>query len=501
MLIERNSSLVIFILIVILICILIYTIIVGNQKEKQLKLLNEQRQALHKFSVDIEFNPFPRKINVSNKYDCNAENLRLCDINDSSTLFGCKELIVRCHHFDKDIEYVRNNISTTIPANKTPNEGYALSITVISEACNAYHGDLTLVALDTETNEYMLLCICKNPGYIGNTNILGNCSTPFICNGRIDDINKPLNKIHCKCSEIEKATRYDDGLPVCKEMTVNDANNALEDWTHLVPWSSNRVLQIANFNPTITDNLHVKYLLDPCRNSLDRPTFEIRNGKFDAIANTCHFTDFGFPVSNGMLRFKPIDSDNTENLISNDGALSTSKYMFIRFSDNIAGKRRIYGLGLTNLKQAIATGGTTSVVVVPPNGLLMGDQRQINISTARQMIAPKCSVFWPFYHCRMTENFGHKEHGLSVGGYEECPQSLLWKKEEWNDANETFRYGVPFKLYSPSLDNRHFLKWPSTRNYGIVWVSSTSSRYPYQKSGIVQFESPESYNIHKSVVT
>lgn len=493
-----DNTFILLTLIVILLCILVYTIVVGYGKTKHLNAIKHQQQSIPQFSVDIHFDPFPQKVDISNQHDCNAENLRLCDINDATTLFGCKELVVRCHHFDKDTEYIRNNVSTTIPANKKPNEGYALAITVISDACNAYHGDLTLVALNTESREYMLICLCKNPGYIGNKDILGNCTTPFICNGQIDNINKPLAEINCACRNTEQSSRYADGVPVCKELLVHEANSRYQDWSHLVTWSSNRLLATTNFNPTITDNINSSVLLDPCRNAIDKPTEHIPNGHFDSILNTCNFTNYGYPISNGLLRFKD-PNDTKQDLISNDAALSTSHYNYIRFSDNIAGKRRIYGLGLANLKQSIFN-RDTPVTVIPPSGLLMGRNNQINITTKNQMIAPRCTALWPTYHCRMDEYYDHRQQNLPVPGHSEIPPTFLWNTDEWNTSEETFRYGVPFVLNAPSVNNERFLRMKNTKQYGVVWVLPNAYA-PYNRNGILQFQDSDAFEIHKRVVT
>lgn len=480
-------------LVVILLCILVYTIAVGYGKIKK-----QNQQNIPRFSVDIHFDPFPQKVDVNNQHYCNAENLRLCDMNDPTTLFGCKELVVRCHHFDKNTEYIRNNVSTTIPANTKPNEGYALAITIISEACNAYHGDLTLVALDAESLEYMLICLCKNPGYIGNKDILGNCTTPFICNGQIDDIDKPLSEINCKCGNTEQSQRYADGVPVCRELLVHEANARYKDWSHLISWSSDRLLATTNFNATISDNINSSILLDPCRNALDNPTKHIPNSQFDPIQKTCLFKNFGYPVSNGMLRFNDT-TDGKQDLISNDAALSTSHYNFIRFGDNIAGKRRIYGLGLSGLEQSIFN-RDTPVIVIPPTGLLMGSNNQINITTNRQMIAPRCTATWPTYHCQMDEYYDHRQQSLPVAGHREIPPLFIWDTEEWNTSEETFRYGVPFVLNAPSINNERFLKMQNTKQYGVLWVAPNAPP-PYNRSGILQFKDAEAFKIHKNVIT
>jgi hypothetical protein len=94
-----------------------------------------------------------------------------------------------------------NGEKILIPKNNDANEGYAMSIGHLADACNPYHGDLVLIAADNDGRDHMLVCQCKNPGFIGNDHILGNCEDVRICDdGKIDDINRPLAMINCVCS-------------------------------------------------------------------------------------------------------------------------------------------------------------------------------------------------------------------------------------------------------------------------------------------------------------
>lgn len=485
-----------FILIAIVILLLIYVIILIYKKVTPFQFTPK---SIPHFSIDHQFNPYPATININNKYDCNADSLRKCTLDDETTLFGCKELIVRCHHFDKDIEYMNNGISKIIPKNETANEGYALAITTIIDACNPYHGDLTLVTVNENSNEYMLVCTCKNPGYIGNEDILGNCTTVFICNGKIDDINKTLDRINCVCDVRQKSLRYDDGLPVCKSMTVKDANALYDDWTNLVPFNSTRQIETDKYNPTISGNLKTTRLLDPCRNSLHDTTIAIPNGKYDSINGRCTVLDYGLPISNGTLLHHPIDDSEKITAISSDCVLATEKYRRVRVSDNIAGVRRISaivvsGLPFTNdLKK-------TEVVVVPKAGISVGGNGQINITAfAKLFFAPQCYGDWPSYFCSIQQYYDHDESTLPYPGHRECPGAFLWGQELWTNSESLVSNGVKFNNNGLYFNNDAFRKINSIKPYGVQWAIDQKDYADL--SGLISFVSNDDFHKHREVMT
>lgn len=275
-----------------------------SKRPEGLRLHDTEREARRapRFSTSLRFDPYPSTVNIENRYDCNADSLRRCLVDDPTTLFGCRELAVRCVHFDKDTEYRSNGSSRTIPKNARPEEGYALALTTLMESCNPYHGDPVLVAANAESNEYMLLCQCKNPGYIGNVHLLGACDTPFVCNGKVESLDRPLDQVECKCGPAETTKRYADGMPICKRLLVWEANARYDDWSSLVQWKSPRMLETRHFNPTIRDNVRSSVLLDPCSNSVHDTSVAIPNGQFDPTNNTCRFKDYGYPIETDVLR-------------------------------------------------------------------------------------------------------------------------------------------------------------------------------------------------------
>lgn len=482
-------------LIVLIVTILVYVIVLIYKKvtKFEYKLKN-----IPKFSIDHHFDVVPARADIDNRFDCNAESLHKCLLDDETTLFGCKELVVKCHHFEKDVDYINNNKKTTIPKNDDPNEGYALAITTISEACNAYHGDFTLVAANSEATEYMLICTCKNPGYIGNHDLLGNCTTVFICEGKIDDIEKPLDQINCQCGVREKSTRYDDGLPVCKSLTVDEANKMYSDWTNLIPFSSTRQMEVSKFNPTISGNLKTTRLLDPCRNAIDDTSIEIQNGKYDPVNGRCQVLDYGLPISNGMLDHHPVEDSEKIKAVSSDCIVNTGKYVKLRFSDDIAGTRRIAAIVTQGVKP-ISNDNNDPIVLVPTPGIGIGGNSQINISAQQKvMYGPKCDGDWPTYYCLVAQYYDHDEQTLPQPGHRPCPNAFLWNQETWNNAEYLFRDGVEVDENGFFFKNDAFRKVSSIKPYGVQWVADG---HPQFYSGLISFTSQSDYKIHSEVMT
>lgn len=329
--------LVVFILQLVLLGVMIYLC------ERKITPIDFREPTIPQFSVDVKWDEYPSMIDIENEFDCNADSLRVCLLDDPTTLFGCKELAVKCHHFENDTEYHSNGQVKLIPKNTSTNEGYALPITTLADSCNPFHGDYTLVAADNDSTEYMLICTCKDPGLIGNDNILGNCTNVSICNGQIDDINKPLDEINCVCSDRETNIRYENGIPSCKELLVHEANDRFTDWTALVPWIHNRLNSIDIYNADIRSNLHVKQLLDPCRNSILDMHEEIGSASYNPRLKSCYVKTYGIPIRNNTLEQYPDDSsrDKWSGLKTFDAVINSEPYNYIRFTDFVGGKRRL----------------------------------------------------------------------------------------------------------------------------------------------------------------
>lgn len=480
---------------VLLTIILLAVIVVAFNKTTEIRY---EEKEIPQFSVDVHYEPYPKTIDIENKIDCNATHLHTCILDDPTTLFGCKELIVRCHHFDKDTDYLANGEKYTVPKNTNANEGYALAINVVSEACNPYHGDLTLVALNADSDEYMLICTCKNPGYIGNENILGACDTVYICDGSIDDINMPLDKISCKCPSIrERTVRYDDGLPVCKQLLVTEANELYDDWTHLVPWVSDRLIDVNVYNHTIGDNIKCSRLLDPCKNALDNPNFMIPGGSYSPQLKTCHFSDYGLPLSVGLFGepAKLSNNNDDDRLTSIDSALATDRYKFIRFSDNIAGQRKLLVIkAALDVKWSLKD---EQVFMQAPPGIGFGLTSQIDISHKNKMYAPKCHPSWPKYSCKIGQYYSRNLNGVPISDGEEIPWGFAWKISYWYDCEFLLSKSFKSNFAGLAINQQRFTAVRDARTYGILIYNDNQT----ESNGIASFNKAADYTMHKNVLT
>lgn len=501
-------TIVLLCLFVILLAVLVCCIISGQQHmhliTNNYKNKTDAQNILQPFSVDVEFEELPHKPNVEveNQHDCNAESLTVCLMDDISSLFGCRELLVKCHHFDKDTPYMHNGIEVIIPANKIPNEGYALAIEVLVDSCNPYHGNLTLMTLDNESKNYMLLCVCKNPGYIGNTTLMGNCTTVHICDGNVVDINKPIDTMECVCATDMISVMVTDTLqqkqfPVCRELLIIEANKQYVDWSHLVVWpESYRRLNKQYFNATIRSNLNTTELLHPCFHPIDAVDQIMVSSAHNSTDNTCRFVDYGLPLTLGIFENR-IHTQGKQHLITTDGALSTGMYQWLRFSDNIWGKRRIVAIKLLGLRQ-FDDYENQPVVVVPPYGLLLGKNQQISIETPARFIAPNCTPneLYLTYTCKISEYYKEHISNLAMPDYNSCPNIYLWSRDQWEITEETLHFGLSFEFNSPRTNTARFLKTTEFRPYGILWVNKKAPNEQNTPQGLLLFDSDLAYKGH-----
>ncbi|XP_025191134.1 uncharacterized protein LOC112591504 [Melanaphis sacchari] len=199
--------------------------------------------------------------------------LRVCKLDDPTTLFGCKELNVRCEHFEEDRIFIRDdNSEYPVPANAEKNEGYALAISFSVEDCHPHHGQRVLVSSDDKSYEYLMICRCIREGYIGNDHLLGNCTVVRICNGKVKDINVPFGEIECDCRKTERSLMQ-NGIPMCRTLTISEANDLYNDWMFLIEIPKDAVLlNTKYYNTDVRSNVKVSHLLSPCSHSLINPS-------------------------------------------------------------------------------------------------------------------------------------------------------------------------------------------------------------------------------------
>lgn len=450
----------------------------------------ESPNKLVRFSVDVVFKQNDT-VSIENKYDCNAKSLRVCLMNDPTTLFGCRELTVRCQHFSKNTEFKENGKTFEIPKNKSDNEGYALAITHLAEACNPYHGDLVLVTANSESNEYMLICSCKNPGFIGNTLLLNACEEVFICNGKIDDLNKPLNEINCECGSTELSVRYNTGVPVCKAMLVHEANKKYDDWSPYIRWISDRKINKNIFNNTIQQNLKTSVLLNPCSSSANDLLTPIPGGAYSTLTGTCTYTDYGLPIRNGLLK------DPAKTYARIDGAIMTGRYEFLRLSGDNSG---VPTFGALRAAMLFVDDARSADMVFPHSISTAGNLSQLRITLrSRAAWGPKCEtrvgLRWNCYVRNAPEYY--TQRNLPRFGFEDLP--TLWSQRElWNAVESLFNDAFPINAKGIYVDNKRLNdvagKGYTTMGYGLKLHATGDS-------GMLSFKNNNDWKVHLNTLT
>lgn len=262
---QRSQNNVSFILLVAvcicLICVALYSFY--NVAQFDVNAFNEIPSELFKFYTDFRFEPPPSTINVDGTLDCLGETT--CKVDDETTCFGCKSLLASCVHIDEDTTIIDSNgDSVVLEKNETENDGYCLQIKSADRACSR-HGRLCLVQTKPNALDYTLLCICNNPGLIGNASILGNCTTVYMCNGEIDDISKDIYDINCICDASKISVKTEDNkISHCIDKTILDDISEVF-YNHISSKNYNTV-DTSLYDSTISYNTPDAYpkLIDPC---------------------------------------------------------------------------------------------------------------------------------------------------------------------------------------------------------------------------------------------
>lgn len=221
-----NAKYIIFIAIYIFILafsFILYSAIQSFNKYKIVPLDN----TLNEYSYDIKMYPFPSTVNLDNQFACTPSDPKTCSTEDSTTCFGCKNLIAKCVHLDQDTQFTDVDGNTgLLPKNTSETEGYCLSLSKLFDNCDPQYGDYVIVTQNATSNDYYLTCSCKYPGIVGTTSYTSNCNEVYVCNG---DMN--LSEFKCNCSESQKNNTI-NGIPVCQNLTVADyeyPDNTIED--------------------------------------------------------------------------------------------------------------------------------------------------------------------------------------------------------------------------------------------------------------------------------
>lgn len=210
--------------------------------------------SLGEYSYDIKMYPFPSTIDLNNQYSCTPSEPKICSTDDTTTCFGCKNLIAKCVHLDQDTQFTDIEGNTgMLTKNTSETEGYCLSLSKLFDSCDPQYGDYVIVTQNATSNDYYLTCSCKYPGIVGTTSYTSNCNEIYVCNG---DMN--LSEFKCNCSESQKNDTI-NGIPVCQNLTVGDyeyPDNTLDDSVKLKKDAIDK---------DIAGNTNSKYMVNSCK--------------------------------------------------------------------------------------------------------------------------------------------------------------------------------------------------------------------------------------------
>nr|AJZ73109.1 PIF-1 [Venturia canescens] len=492
-----------FVIVILALALAIVTVWLGEIKMTEIKFTEPE---IKKFSVDVHWDPYPTEFSVENARNCNAKNLQKCKIDNLDDLLGCKELAVSCRHFSKDTAYYEHGEKFIIPRNKSENDGWVLAITDLAAACNPYHGDYVLVAANDNSTEYMLVCQCKNPGYIGNDDILGACTGLRICNGKVDNINQELKDINCVCKLGQYSHRYDDdGVPVCKTLTVEKANEMYpRGWDHIVPFGSKTLLSIDYFHKDIQDNVKVQKLLNPCEYVLNNPEISNPGSNFNERINSCFFKDYGIPLRIGI--FPETDDSGLEPL---DAVLPSLRYEELRIIDGLtpeAAKSDNYdrsesgepGKSITpatrriNMKVIIDEYKETPIYVTLPKNIGFDSHSQLFMSMRDQIVGGRCYGQWPSYSCNFVNYYSQRRYGIPMAGYRDPPGTFFWGTDDWINAESMISYGVTTEGDGLRINKKWFLFKKDHRPYGMQYCHKSKKCL----NGMLSLKDSDHANIH-----
>lgn len=287
----------------------------NNQFTSSIKTNEDKILQLAKFSYDIYFNSPPDTIIIENGDPCTPEVLKVCDIRDQTSCNGCRSLLARCLHIEYESKYINyEGVELIIPPNANSNEGYCFTQSNPSQLCNPYHGDLVLVQEYPNTPDVMLICECKNPGYIGKTTLLGACDEVFVCDGKITNLNVPFEEVTCLCKKEFYPEKIND-TPVCIERQVKNYTYTEADFIS----AGIEVAPIKCFTSSIRNNINATHLKDPCKYCLLTGVY-IPNGKMHEHVQENGETWYQCKVLNAEQNGLPIRRDADYRILAgNEG--------------------------------------------------------------------------------------------------------------------------------------------------------------------------------------
>lgn len=151
--------------------------------------------------------------------DCVKEGI-ICNTTDILSCAQCSSGGTFCQHLDSSLEVDSPDGKYTLPPNTSPQEGYCLPISRLTEEINPYTTDIVLVK--TEKNGWMVDTLCKYPGVINKSKVGGNCSTydASVCR------NNKLAKYDAATETFTDITNFDKiDFDIMEECACHIVNN------------------------------------------------------------------------------------------------------------------------------------------------------------------------------------------------------------------------------------------------------------------------------------
>jgi hypothetical protein len=267
--------------------------------------------------------------------------------------------------------------------------------------------------------------------------------------------------------------------------------------------NSQDLQNIDKFNPTIRDNMNVRYLIDPCRRSIIDPHLEIVDGTYDVHLGSCKFKDYGIPLRLGLLKEDDSIDDELRLMRFDAGLSTTGPWTTVRFLDRIGGKRRLINIEAEVVLQSEKNNDIGNIIrriyVNAPENIGFGERSHLHlvVDSRISMYGGKCTGSWPTYHCFWDRYLAGIANGIPVAGSRSVPNAFLWNWEDWDAAETSIAKGA--SPYSETFErgltilNEYFTNRDVYRACGMIFTKHVA--------GMLRFESNDDYRRHKAILT
>lgn len=403
---------------------------------------------------------------INFQIDCSPAAKQICKLDDPSTWANCRQAPVTCKHFTRDVIY--NGVK--LERNRL-NEGYALASIDNTINCNPYTGDLVLVDNAKSTNlepKYNFMCACKYPEAIGKTTMYGDCDKVYMCNGQIENINRPMQQMNCK-QDVESKLKYiqvrdKNKLPMLKPKPLSAFTS--DDWKYSLRSTSSkkrRLMPVSGLHDRAVEVFGSKtnQLIDTCSVSM----FGDSTGRtYSAKANGCQSGPHTIPytVDNDVNKTSNMFKDST----AADGIMPID-YQAVRIGggyrvDNMYPKLAYHTKGPTHLTTPDASYAGQHIVTVGQSGGATIEANNTGAYTPYCKI-PDCKLDNGDYYVSNLEHFGMIFDRLSGHRcFEEgqgCAPIREWIQRSWVTQENVGLYRMNWDMFTVLAPKRQSMLW------------------------------------------